>query len=344
MNLKFNFWLIRSANTRARKAILFALFFIPSVLFLSAFRFGDNKSVSRFELARFIQELVLKALPDAQGSIELFEFDDLSGSESISVTTGYRIMAGFSDGSFRAEDGLRNHEVLWYLGRTWEFLRVNAPEKEETKILGKLVGFNRDRFYMNIKSSFSLFSSNSVAYEQANVKVLSELRQIFKMKSPVQKNMEISLIDCSSGRPVYPAFIAVNSSVYAVDDQGVAKVSLDKGDKEKYEILISADGYQTLLFKRDLLQMKNTQFSLKPFNGQVIIRAFSEIDKKPIKVFSVNLDESKTRTSIDGVTVIKGLERGSHQLKIESSGCAPIHKKMYSGQPITELDVFFKPS
>lgn len=323
--------------------LVFALF-IPTITLLSAFKFSDSVTISRLEFAALIQTIVLKALPDSINSAPENKFNDISAKELAltNIVTGYKMMDGFPDGSFRPDDSLRNHEILWYLNRSWEFLRVNAPESLEAQKLGKIIGLSRSRYYRNLRSSFSIFPETSEPGDIAQRNVLKKLRSIFGLESQEKSEVLVSLVDMVTGKPVENAFLAVDSAVFATNQDGQVSFSIDSECDAKYEILVSAEGYQTTSLKRDSLQKKKIRLKLKPLKAQFVIRAYSENDGKAIEKFLVRMNETAVRNSIAGVAVLKTRDSGYHLLKIEAAGFETLEKRVYSGKHTLELDVSLK--
>lgn len=316
------------------KAGLLLLLLVSAITF-SAFRFSHVVNISRYELALVIEKILRQAMPDL--SVTAVEFIDLNndGQLAISAVTGFRIMSGFPNTEFRPDQSLRNHELLHYLYRTWQILRMNAPSAKMTRQMAKLVGMGRNRFYSNLGSSFSVFSEQARSYELADYKVLNRICQILELEEQAQ-DLRITIEDAGFHKPITEAYVAVNSNAFAVDANGEVLVS---SIKDRYlEILASAPGYYPLLLKRDRMQKNHLRIRLRPIRSTVAIRAKKKSDGKKLEKFKVRLDNGSEYSTDSGEILLEKVLPGYYEIQISAEGHRKVIRNICANDESIELE------
>lgn len=334
-------------NKKKLRRIMMAILVIPLVLILSAFKFAEKPSVTRYELAMLIEKIVLAALPDADISAENMGFSDLDGDslQKIRATTGFRIMYGFPDGCFKPHKSVRNHEILWYLKKTSDFLRANAADKDMTRKLSRMVGLGRHDFHKNLFSSFSIFSEGQKLSDRVVPAVIEKVERKLGLIETSIDLFKIEVTDAITRKPLTPAFIALGDMVSVTDENGNASIEIERNKgKNKHEILVSAEGYRTLRLKRDAMQKKELKVQLKPLKTHVYVKAFSSVTKKPIENFRVIIDNSLSRKAIDGIAVFNKVRAGYHHLRLEAEGHRSLKKHLHASGNKLELELLLEPS
>ncbi len=324
------------ANWKKKYSKTVYLFLLLSfVLTFSAFRFSRVDSASRLDLALVLQKIVQQAIPDL--SIPAVEFSDLSAEKmtSIAAVTGFRIMSGFPNGEFRPKQVLRNHELLHYLHRTWQILRINAPSAKITRQLAQLVGMGRNRFYANLRSSYSIFSDQAKSSELAEYHVLGRICQLLELKKSGEE-LKITLEDAILHKPINEAYLSINSEAYAVDANGQIVVNNIKD--RSLEILASAPGYYPLLLKRDKMQKKHLRLRLRPVRSKIVVRAKKKRDGQPLKRFMVRFDNGNEYSTDSGEIVLKSVLPGYYQIQVFAEGYRTTSKNVCVNRGEIELE------
>lgn len=317
----------------SKAGLLFLL--LVSALTFSAFRFSHVDNISRYDLALVIQKIVRRAIPDL--SMTAVEFNDLNHDRqlAISAVTGFRIMSGFPNAEFRPDQTLRNHELLHYLYRTWQILRMNAPSAKITRQMARLVGLGRNRFYSNLGSSYSVFSEQARSYELADYKVLSRVCQILELEEQAQ-DLRITIEDAGFHQPITEAYVAINSNAFAVDANGEVFISSIKD--RSLEILASAPGYYPLLLKRDRMQKNHLRIRLRPIRSTVAIRAKKKADGKPLEKFRVRLDNGSEYSTDSGEILLEKVLPGYYEIQIIAEGHQKVIRNICAHDESIELE------
>ncbi|MGM0598456.1 MAG: hypothetical protein ACQETH_01450 [Candidatus Rifleibacteriota bacterium] len=321
---------------------------LPVSLFLTAFRFDNDKQVTRLQLARVLNQIVLKALPDTKDMAGEENFVDLSSLQTKSVAASLEtgIVCGFPDSSFRPERAVRNHEILWHLKKTLKFLESNAPDHEITRLLRKLAGLNRSKFYKNIGSSFALFSPEEHYENFADSSVLNKIKIRLGLSDNFDRKFKIKFVNTLSKKPVKHGFIAVDGSSYSINSNGEAIISVNRktSKSKKFAFLVSCPGYKTLRFKRDRLQKDRMTIRLTPATSQIIMSVFSRNNNKAVKNFWIDIDGKKQKKSNDGVVAVKPVDCGYHNIKIEAEGFLSARKLVRVEGEVLKLSVLLDPA
>lgn len=322
--------------------MLFILLAIFALTFLSAFTFTADKTISRYELAALISKVVLQALPDV-AQIELATaYEDLAVKQlsAIKVALHHKIVCGYADETFRPHSQVTNQELLWYLYRTWDFLRLNAPGSDVTKKLSRLVGFEKHQFYNNLKSSFTLFNKSVRGYEPAEKYLLKRLKNAFNNHCPLPK-LEISLVDAVNCSPIFPGFVVVGQKAVASDNNGKLVLALEKTAAGSYEVFATAHGYHSIKLRRDMLHAASFTLKLRPLVGQLDLKVQTAMGKKkdPVKKFKVKLNADDLLLGENGFLQLKRLKHGYHQLQISAKGYKTVKRRIFSQSGTLELEV-----
>ncbi len=325
-----------------KNKLKFLIMALLAIVFLSAFTFDEKETISRYELAGFISEIVLQALPDASQVEQKAIYKDLSAKQlnSIEAALHHRIICGYADQTFRPEVTVSNQELLWYLYRTWDFLRLNAPDSSVAKKLSRLVGFEKHQFYSNLKSSFSLFKQNVLGYEPAETYLLKRLKNAFKTKGSWQK-LEISLVDAVDSSPIFPGFVVVEQKAGASDNKGKLVFEFEKMPAGHYEVFASAEGYHSIKLRRDMMQAASLTLKLRPVVGQLDLKVQAKTGHKKtlVKDFKVLLNNTEQIIGKNGFLRLKRLKHGYHELQISAKGHATVNRRIYSQAGTLELEI-----
>lgn len=317
------------------KKINQALILLLSVILLSAFSSVKKDQISRFELALALNHLLLSAMPDA--SVKAPEFPDLSAEEQkqISVTSGLRIMSSFAGGEFKPQKTLHNHEVLHYLHRTWQVLKANARKSELTRELGKIVGLGRQNFYANLASSYTIFSESDTSFAPAKREILDKIYRLGENEKQLAQ-ISISIEDAKLRQALPGAFVSINSHAYVADDSG--KLLVSGLLSQDYEILVSAPGYHSLKFKRNLRQKSRLKLRLRPVQGKILVKAFSQQNREKIKRFSVRLIDGDELHTDSGEVLLKPPASGYYEIEVCAEGHAAFKKKVFASKDLVEIE------
>ncbi|GAB4277407.1 MAG: hypothetical protein Kow0029_20060 [Candidatus Rifleibacteriota bacterium] len=315
----------------------------------SAFKFQEPDYVNRLQMAVFLNEVLKKALPDAQASLSEIAFSDLSAAQldSIALVVDFKIMNGYADSTFRPDEILKNQEFQWYLARAADFLHENAPDSEISEKLNRIAGRFDNDFYQIIEESYSVFSKTDLAYDFASGKMLADLRARLGIgDNSNRQSIEVKIFDAISGKPLDNAFIALDNQIARTDESGNARFLFSKegNDEKNYELLVSAEGYQTIFLKRNLLQKRTVEIYLKPEITRYKIRAYSLETGEPIKEFSVIVDRKRTIESQKGCVSLNLLRSRSVEILARANGYKSMKKILRSESGKIEIDLHMKSS
>ena len=319
---------------------------LPVSFFLTAFRFESERPVTRLQLARVLNQVVLKALPDAKDMVGEKKFADLNPLQlkSVAACLETGIVCGFPDYSFRPEKPVRNHEILWYLKKTLKLLESNAPDHKITRKLRKLAGFNRSVFYKNIDSSFALFRPEEHYENSADISVLNRIKVRLGLSENFARNLKVRVVDAISKKPIGLGFIAVDGQTYMVKDNGEVNINAgDKNGSKKFAFLVSCPGYKTLRFKRDRLQKDLITLRLRPARSQIFMSAVSGCNNEKIKDFAIEIDGKKQKKSIDGIVAVSNVDCGYHNITISAAGFLTARKLVKIEDETLKLKVSLDP-
>ncbi|MEW6708979.1 MAG: hypothetical protein AB1403_04085 [Candidatus Riflebacteria bacterium] len=319
------------------KKILLALVLLIIFTCLSAFNHSFKNRVSRYDLGVMINQILEKALPDI--AAETKTFSDLSESEleRIRIVTSLRVMNGFPQNEFKPSLPLRNHEVLHYLHRAWQVLQASAPGSQAAARLALSVGFGRNLFYRNLGSSYSIFPGNARAGDFADQELLERVKQLLEIESR-PGDLRIIVEDALTGNPVKDAFVGIESQACAADSYGeIAVAGLANHDGE-IGIIVSAPGYHSLKFKRNLLQKNTLRIKLRPVKSRILIKAFSRKTGEEIRTFRVQLNDGAIVATDQGEVVLKPEFCGYHEVKVLGQNREVFKKNVYAAAETIEIN------
>ncbi|MFZ5950434.1 MAG: S-layer homology domain-containing protein [Candidatus Rifleibacteriota bacterium] len=319
------------------KRIMLALILVIVFTCLSAFNHSFKNRVSRFDLGVMINQILETTLPDI--TAETRPFSDLSESEmkKIRIVTALRIMNGFPQNEFRPSLPLRNHEVLHYLHRTWQVLQASAPRNKITARLALSVGFGRNLFYRNLGSSYSIFSGTARAGDYAGQELLERVKHLLRFES-TSGELRILVEDALTGNPVKDAFVGIDSQARAADSYGEITVAGLADHDGEIGIIVSAPGYHSLKFKRNLLQKNTLRIKLRPVKSRILIKAFSRKTGEEIKNFRVQLNDGAIVATDQGEVVLKPEFCGYHEIKVLGQNREVFKKNVYAAAETIEIN------
>ena len=318
------------------KKLALPILMLLSVVVLSAFRFDNSHIVTRIQLADLIGMVLLQTLPDLNCSEAEFPDLDAGQKKQVAVVANLAIMNGFFDGKYRPEMPLRNHEVLHYLDRAWQFLKANAPESRTERKIGRIVGLGRREFYRNQNSSYSIFPEMSKGFDYTEKATLKRIRDLLISDSHEQK-LTLIVEDSLTRNPLVGAFVAVNDKALVANESGIVMVENLKD--EELEILVSAPGYVPLKLKRSFLQKKKVRLRLRPVRPKVLIRAFSEKENLPLSEFEARIDDSNWKKACNGKVEIRGQLSGYHQIQVRKEKSEIISRNVFLSEDPVKLEM-----
>lgn len=242
------------------------IFLCIGVLFLSAFTTGNQQSdcMTRLEMASLMEEILSDAGIDSNVS-SLPSFCDLGElqSKSISKVLRFKLMGGFTDKTFRPSTPMRNLEVISYLQKLTELIRMIDPESEQSKKLFRFLSYNEDHGFAFEYNSSNLPIGLQNPNEQTSKNTLNELYYILTSRSSNYYVISGQIISCIDGKPISHAFISVNEKAVSVDHKGQFNIELSK-DSDIADIFAAADGYQPTELRKDLNFGSNVTIRLRP--------------------------------------------------------------------------------
>ena len=318
------------------KKLLLTFCLLLSLILLSAFRYDDSYNLTRIQFANLLGMSLLDALPDLACADA--DFSDLNDEQKrqAAVVVGSGIMNGFSDGRFRPDTPLRNHEVLHYLERTWQFLRVNAPETRIVQKIGRIVGLGRSEFYRNSKSSYSIFPEKAKSFEFAETEVFNRIRNLL-FDDTVEHEFSLTIEDSLTRKPLARAFIAINDRAFAANESGVV-IANDLHGSE-LEILVSAPGYVPLKLKRSFMQKTKVRLRLRPIRPKVVVRAISEDKGLPLSDFEARMGNAVWKKANKGQVMIRGEFSGYHQIQVRREKSKTVSRNVFLSEEPVELEM-----
>ncbi len=327
---------------KKRKALSGIIGLLALALTLSAFTTNNRHYLKRIELAMLIQEILCRSCCESDEYRYSPHFADIDADEiaTIAAVTGQKIMNGFADGTFRPEEPLRNHEVLHYLHRTWQFLHKNARENTLTSQLGRMVGMGRKNFYRHNVSSYSIFAEAAKPGDFAETCVISRIRNGLLLDDDSDQ-VVITVNDALSAKPVGGAFAVIDRQVFVTDDSGRVSMQKYRFDSHRLEILVTSEGYHPIKLKRNLLQKNVLHINLRPLKGKIRVTAVDEETGRQIDKFSAHINGEIAGVSESGELILKPEYAGYHQIRVVSEDGRSFKKNVYSSEGITDIEAVF---
>jgi hypothetical protein len=245
------------------------LFFgIVALVLLSAFMsHGSSENLSRYELGLMIEGLLAENGVEAgEGQLEVFK--DLSEEQNCGLlrTVGMRAMVGFSDGSFRPRQAVRNLEVMASLQKLSSFFHQHDPKARVSMQLMRLFAYRLDPRDA-LSSSYLGFLPKTFKDSSAITKK-EEARAIFaalhKTEPSRHRNVQAVILNAYTGEPVPNAFVVLGSDKVAkADRQGVVNLVLP--NEECYlDLFVTQEGYEPLEIRKEISLEGKTAVLLRP--------------------------------------------------------------------------------
>ncbi len=229
-------------------------------LSLSAFTVVKNtRYMTRFDTAQLLESIIFEVMAENKcGSLpgveEKITYSDLNSiqQETIQNVLNYKLMSGYSDGSFRPDEPMRNLELVAYLQQTTVFLREFAPESEITKNLFRFLSYNEEPEYAFEYTAFNFpeglktpgrLTSKNLAAELAKRLISSSEEDFYVLNGRI--------VCANTGKAINTAFISANRKAVQADENGYFEIKLPK-ENPSAEIFAVADNYLPIELKKDL--------------------------------------------------------------------------------------------
>ena len=299
---------------------------------LSAFRFDQNRNVTRIEFAKFLAEVMKKdaefVSADGVSTQEMPGYIDLSKAEfeAIAAVVQRSLLSGYPDGRFYPGKSLTQIELLQTLKAIF---KQASQKKAGSRIRGKITEIlGADCLFDENYSGF--FKGSVFKREALSAKVsqntLNRLKSAFGLS---EKDLKISekinrtaihglVLDALSKKPIKSARLFINNQQVNVDAEGKFEKSLDAGDTA-LEFFVDSPHHQSLFLRRRADENGGVFLRLKPDYRNLIITAKSNLTGKQIKKFQVSLN-GKTYKSSSGKVKIGKIYPGRKELTIFADG------------------------
>ena len=228
---------------------------------------NDGKYLTRYELALMFED-VLNSAFNRNRVYDFKKFPDLTEkqNDACKLTTKLKIMSGFSDGTFRPDEKLRNVETISYIQRLAEVLFATDSELYAAKQLMRLFAYNVDvkpgddipeGLFPHKLLEPGEFSEKEVVLDIFNVLTRSNIVEY--------KNIEGCFMDSVTGCPIGKVFVTINGVAFAVPSHGRFAVSApSKGNSIR--LFAAAEGYEILDVKKDISFDRYLMLKMKPVN------------------------------------------------------------------------------
>lgn len=256
---------LKTMDTVKKLGILF--FGIVALLLLSAFMSQGADNLTRYDLALMIEGLLAEnGVNAAEERLEVFKDLDEERYYGVLRTVGVRAMVGFSDGTFRPRQAVRNIEVMASLQKLSNLFHEYDPKSKVSQQLMRLFAYRLDARDA-LSSSYLGFLPKSFKESSAITKK-EEARAIFealhKTEPSRHRNVQALVLDAHTGNPVSNAFVVLGSEkVTKADKHGV--VSFVLPNEECYlDLFITQEGYEPLEIRKEISLEGKTTLRLYP--------------------------------------------------------------------------------
>lgn len=259
---------------RLKKRLTALLSLLLVLLLLSAFHTGrsDNR-LNRAELSLLLETILEESyiVPDFAN---LPHFTDLAHDRAMSISRvlSCRIIEGFSDGSFRPDEPVRNIETLHYLQKTAEFLRNNSTDSFIASRLMRALNYQNSPGVIFAdaadKKLFLKELADAVGFIEK--KAMSNLvAAILGKDENRQCQLTGRVINAITGNPVACAYIAGEKRTAVTDEAGYFKIDFTGIKQKNVLLLAAAEDFMPLEIKKDLSLSSDIVFRLRPEKSQM---------------------------------------------------------------------------
>lgn len=251
------------------KSFLALVCLFSCLVIFSAFGFQrHDEMLTRIDLALIFERILEKCEITAQGQ-SVPSFFDLKDERLLAVfrTLSLKLVEGYSDGSFRPEERLRNLETICYLQKLARCLRKNHPEAYETRQLMRLFAYqSQPEIILSDNLPAGTFPAELGEPEGfVSRKVFQDLMTAL-LNENGQLNFQLSgkVIHAVTGHPVAGACIAAGNKAVVADQNGNFKIDLGEISRSDVTLFAAAEGFRPCEMKKDLRLSPNVVFRLKP--------------------------------------------------------------------------------
>lgn len=256
-------------NLKIVKGVLLPVLLSGCVMILSAFAFERQEALlTRFDLAVLIEEILEKKQIRA-GSDSMPQYNDLDDDRLLAVfrTLSLKIMAGYSDGSFRPSEPLRNLDTVCYLQKLAKCLRKHAPEAYETRQLMRIFAYQSQPEAI-LSDNLPAGSFPAELGESGSFIGKKTLQNLLVGLLTENGRLNIALtgkvVDSISGKPLPGAFVTSGYQAVVTDASGNFCMNFSGVDQPEISLFAAAEGFQPVELKKDLRLSPTINFRLRP--------------------------------------------------------------------------------
>jgi len=308
---------------------------LPKVLAVSSF--GSGIPLTRAGFAVLLQRVRKETLHRRENNRCPLNnpFPDVSPSlwKSIGSNEVLAILGEFPDGTFQPDLPVRWSEFSFFLaefcGPDADFnalSNVKTSEGPEHSVIKDICSRGKDN------------SSEIVNFQEA-------VRLLQRVEESLRSRLQIHVVkgrvcDARTGDPISGARILLAGELTYSNQDGSFETNIFS-ERRLQEIFIAAEGYQSLLIKKNLSIQKDAEIFLNPRLATLQMKIMEENHKALTEAIFL-LDGQPYAISNDGSLEISGLISGYYNVEIRGKNISPWKKLIHIDMPVSEQVVILQ--